>query len=186
MGNNDKRQINWININDQCQCKWALNYLKKKNISLKYFVSSESFEDLKLTIAALRQDDHETYQKMKDAWNQKVYRDKKNGRKSYNFVLNTQLKGRLKSLSSRHKLPMNQTIELLINSAFDYKKQEYSHMKAVKREEKVKYEKLKKEYDELRNEIKRYIEDNKKLNQECDDMTAKLAKVHLSKSNDPS
>ena len=66
--------------------------------------------------------------KMKDAWSQKKSRDRNNGKKSYNFVMDKGIKSKLGAIAKHHKKTINETIQLLIEERYKQEhKQEKEH-----------------------------------------------------------
>lgn len=101
--------------------KWATNYLSKidneKFIAINSMVSREqliSNSDNFLSSA----EGHEILNKMKDAWSQKRSRDKNNGKKSYNFVMDKGIKNKLGAIAKHHKKTINETMQLLIEERY--------------------------------------------------------------------
>lgn len=112
-------QEDWIDRNNKLMVEWAFNYLKKRG-----FINQRSLltsTDISHLYNAMRQLPDPA--KMKAAWAQKKFRDKRNGRKSYNFEMSTQVKGHLKFLAKQIDRPIKETLELLITNEYRYQKQ---------------------------------------------------------------
>lgn len=114
-------QTGWIDSKNKLMVEWAFNYLKKRGLINQR--SLLGLTDINYLYNAIRQLPDES--KMKAAWSQKKFRDKRNGRKSYNFDMSTQVKGHLKFLAKQINKPIKETLELLITNEYRYQK----HMK---------------------------------------------------------
>lgn len=114
-------RIGWIDSKNKSMIEWAFNYLKKRGLMNQR--SLPGLTDVNHLYNAIRQLPDES--KMKAAWSQKKFRDKRNGRKSYNFDMSTQVKAQLKFLAKQINRPIKETLELLITS-------EYRHQKYIK------------------------------------------------------
>lgn len=114
---------NWIHGIDsgtQSIKLWAIKYLLKNNC-LNYspyeHIPSCSIRELIQRIPP-SPDKELMLRKMRSAFDQKQLRDRKNGRKSYNFIMSTQIQQMLKSLARDIDKPMNETLELIIRNDY--------------------------------------------------------------------
>jgi hypothetical protein len=118
---------------------WAINYLRKNN----WLIHSPYEHIPPCSISEIIQhippspNKELMLRKMRSAFDQKQLRDKKNGRKSYNFIMSTQIQQILKSLARDIDKPMNETLELIIRNDYqlvrEFKLQEKRQKKSTKR-----------------------------------------------------
>ncbi|MCG6201051.1 hypothetical protein [Psychromonas antarctica] len=140
-------KTDWIDKNNSAQCKWALNYLLKINnnptkIHLAIEPNATSY-NLVLTALSHAPNSLETKELrrlMMGAWRRRknALSDNKIER-SYN--LNISAINKLEKLAKKQKMPLNKTVELLINRGFDFEEE-------AKRDAKIERERQK----ELRNQ----------------------------------
>ncbi|MEL0635216.1 MAG: hypothetical protein ACTIM4_16395 [Marinomonas sp.] len=122
----DKRIVNWLNKKDDIECDWAWKYIKKFNRKLLSETWSPTNDnEKKQAIISLfdrlhdRQDSKSLLiGNMKRAWNQKKFRDKKEGKKAYSISMTETTKQQLDKLTEHKGLKINETIELLIRTEF--------------------------------------------------------------------
>jgi hypothetical protein len=119
----------WVKKDDQTQCIWIINYLNKRNLSLRNPQVPYPLQDnpnlLVEHILSTWGDTGSTkllFKEMKAAWGQKQNRDKKNGKKNYNFVMPSSIGPKLKSLSRAKGQSMNATVQSLILQGFGQEK----------------------------------------------------------------
>jgi len=113
--------IKWLDNSNHSQWDWAFEYIKnnKYNNTDIAWLPSSSTDKLNAIIATMdlweEKDAKELFfHKMKRAWSQKKFRDKSDGKKSYNISMTQTTKKRLDELARHKELKLNDLIELLI------------------------------------------------------------------------
>lgn len=125
---------NWISLIDSMGDpwhQWAMSYIKRELPSLisPNDITTRSIREVIWMI----QDDpaKELFlRRMGNAFAQKKLRDKKNGKKNYNFIMSKQVQTRLRILANAVQRPMNETLELIIH-------EEYQKLRASKENERA-------------------------------------------------
>ena len=112
-----------IDKNNKEMCEWALSYLKKRNLvnpRHNILPSPDKFIDIELTLGSIsNQAQLELlYRDMRAAWAQKMYRDDRSETEPCTFIIDKQSKKRLKKLAKEIGLPMNRTLEMIINQTY--------------------------------------------------------------------
>lgn len=123
----------WIAKGDLAQHEWALRYLYKKRIDvsqLKSYADLVSWEPGLLGSSEGR----ELVRKMRSAWAQREFRERDNGKKSYNFVLSISVKKKLDELAKRNRLGVGDYLGVLISNALDLQKNFDTKLKEIKKD----------------------------------------------------
>ena len=118
--------LKWIDKRNKQQLEWINQYLKK-HAPFSYLneLNPTGFEiyfqdnSMPFPISVLISDKLKLFiNKMRAAWRQKVFRSKKNGKRTYSFVMSTDIGKRLKTLAGE-KNSIRETLEFIINERFD-------------------------------------------------------------------
>jgi hypothetical protein len=147
-----KSWFNWISATDKKQHEWAGRYLRAHGVvtppaAMKTYETfltwgCEYFPDTSAT--------RELIKLMRNAWTQKKFRDKRNGKKSFSFVLPTDTKTKLDDLAKQQPDDISAT-KMLERIIFQDKALQEIHMAEVKRL-KEEPKKLKEELQKLKKE----------------------------------
>ncbi|MCQ3000713.1 hypothetical protein NLO98_13215 [Pseudomonas syringae] len=111
--------IAWLNLLDQEQPRWAIDYLIAKGVIASKIRLCSPRDTLIEWSESIRNTPFNELliKKMKAAWRQKRYRDGLVKKKSYSFILDMKVKDQLDGLARRHKKTISETLEDLINQA---------------------------------------------------------------------
>lgn len=117
--NNQKRH-KWIDPKNTTQIDWLWDYLNKKiNLISPPPITDE--KDKYTVLVGYFDLNYNNFEfiyhidKSKQAWSQKKHRDKREGKKAYNFVLSDESKTKLNAIAAHKDQKINETLEKLIN-----------------------------------------------------------------------
>lgn len=127
---------NWsISSTDPRMCNWAYNYLRNRFVQYSKLPKESEYEFC-IRVIENQESDVNKYKllmRMRNAWHQKQHRDtrKDEGKLSRSYSLNELSLKQLTYLSNKSKLPLNKTLEKIINQAYikehkKHKEQKYS------------------------------------------------------------
>lgn len=117
MAKSDNHWLGWINRRDQRQVEWACEYLRRRGIPVGG--SYDPYLELRSVSNPWGDsaDGREFVRKMKAAWSQKKYRDKRDGNKSVSFVISKEARKRLRRSAKQAGIKMNKMLERLIEES---------------------------------------------------------------------
>ena len=189
--------FSWICNDDEEQCKWATQYLKKNDIKLpcnNVQIGRSYNEPLTLTERIEKYFEHQDLstkkdfvRKMKQSWRKKKSRikSKKNGDIPYNFTLDKTISNNFNSLTKKLKMTQKELLSYLISSEKDYinlTKQAETEIKHAEIKIKTKDRLLKLNSNVEQN--KKITELEKELNETKNKLT--LLQQELNKYHEPS
>lgn len=117
-------KFKWLDKDDIALVEWAWNYSKTKKLPMELLsVLKESERHVALIIIFDQWKAGPDTKKlfiiqMKKALNQKKQRDKRDGKKAYNIIMDEGIKEKLNALAKHHDRKINQTLERLINNEY--------------------------------------------------------------------
>jgi len=175
-------KTDWLHKRNADQCEWALSYLQKIE-SLPDWLYDEinsTKTPCEIISTVLSHTSHSAETKeiirlLKRAWSGKisVIKAKAENRSQRNYMLHMSAVDELEWLAKDKKMPLNKTIELLINRGFDFEKE--AKRDAKKEREKQKAERSKKANTDKRTEgeiklraVERKLEEAERSYEELD------------------
>lgn len=133
----------WIFENDSSQCEWALNYLqKKKDLStLVHLAINTDKTPYNIVITALSRipeslEKKELIRLMKRAWSRRKNAIKHDNKKECTYNIDFLAIKKLHKLANNEGMPLNKTLELLINRGFDFEEEAKRDAKNEREKEK--------------------------------------------------
>jgi hypothetical protein len=119
-------KFDWLEPKNTSQCKWAWEKLKNGNPNralpqLTPRCDSEYYCAVIVSILEISQNDDTTtlfVEKLKRAWRSKTYRDRLNGKKTYNIVMSVDIKEKLDKLAKHNEKKINATLESIIDREY--------------------------------------------------------------------
>ncbi|MDO6528182.1 hypothetical protein Q4519_21170 [Motilimonas sp. 1_MG-2023] len=124
--------LKWLDKKNNEQIDWVMEYLSKQEsfVSLKNAcMPVANVSKYSILVSAVDLFNHYEPKntprlelliiKMKKAWSQKKHRDGLKGRKAYNVIMSTDAKQKLKVIADARDYKQNETIENLINEAYE-------------------------------------------------------------------
>lgn len=154
----DADLLNWINSENAEQMQWANEYLAQRLPLGKLIKNSQSGLEI-----SMNNHHHSVFispeikllvNKMRAAWRQYKFRSKQNGKKTYSFVMSTNIGKQLKDLAGAGEGKVTKTLEILINNSHDIDVPKIEELKNINKELRSKMSDKEKENRRLRTEIK--------------------------------
>ena len=119
-----EKSFRWLDSKKEGQCDWAYMYVRKRLAIESHIDPISSEEKYFSTIAifdcwpALIDSKKLFLLDIRRAWSQKKHREKLEGKKPYNFIMNKGLAKKLDVLSKKLDLSKNEIVEKIIESEF--------------------------------------------------------------------
>ncbi len=170
--------LDWIDRNDAEQIAWVNQYLSKylRPCSLWFLPTSEMAILNNHIPVPIDADLILFINKMRLAWRQKKFRSKQNGKKTYSFVMSTEVEKKLKVLAG-HKGKIRQTLEALIVQRYESEVPNINELKNKNNELKNKNNELQAKVKEKTTDNLTIKEVNHALNQASIDKDEELSKL---------
>jgi macrodomain Ter protein organizer (MatP/YcbG family) len=127
-----KMMLDWLSPDDWRQHRWVIDYLIAKREQIRKYPEASDYDNLVSWSRNLGDEaiDELLIRNMKAAWRQKQHRNRQISKKSYSFILDSEVKAQLDDLAKRQKKTIIDTLEGIIQQAArkaqkaDHKKQQ--------------------------------------------------------------
>ena len=166
--------VKWLDSGDPKQMQWVRQYLLK--IGTSFPSQSDKAVISWITTHPNNAEFRETLDLMRAAWRQKKYRDKRSGRKAYNFMLSISTQANLKHISSIRKTSITAALEQLITDALDAEKRHKKELKTLEGEQKEKLAEMKTGLDEAKKKGKEQLNHISELAKAAKELAAEVTK----------
>jgi len=139
----------WLQKSTPEERLWCINYLAKRQVHVpsqhpqtNSCITKDCLQ-YKLEELNTTAEGREIVRKMRGAWSQNKFRNKR-GKRSYSFVMSTSIQTQLSYLSEQIETPLGETLELIISGLYEETSQRIKLEKEnSKKQKKLKQQKLK-------------------------------------------